>query len=120
MTIRKPLLALAAIATLASAWSAAASTPFDGAWEVQVFSEDTDCEIADAVPIRVADGNVRYRGWFGPSTTGQVTPDGALQVRFAYLGDVVDVAGRLQGATGVGQWVSPTLECIGTWVAART
>lgn len=119
MTIKTTFLALAAAAALVPAISAAASTPYDGGWSVRVFTEDVDCDLAEEVPIRVSNGNVRYGGWFGPHTEGQVTPEGALQVRFSYFGDVVDVAGHLSGPTGSGQWVSPTLECGGTWLAER-
>lgn len=120
MIKKTAIAALAALPLFATSLAAIAQTPYDGAWEVQVFTEDTDCDLADAVPIRVSDGDVRYGGWFGPSTTGRVTPEGVLQVQFAYFGDVVDVAGQLNGPTGTGHWVSPTLECDGTWVAQRT
>ncbi|MGD9740508.1 MAG: hypothetical protein AB7O56_15250 [Bauldia sp.] len=120
MIIRK-LAALAALSiAAAAALPASAQTPFDGGWAVQVFTEDADCQVTDAVPIRIADGNVRYGGWFGPSTTGEVNTAGALQIRISYFGDVVNVAGQLAGETGTGYWISPTLECNGTWTAVRT
>lgn len=120
MKIRKSFIALCALVATGAAIPATAQTPFDGGWSVQVFTEDEDCRLADAVPIRINDGTVRYGGWFGPSTTGEVTPAGALQVRISYFGDVVNVLGQLTEAAGTGHWVSPTLECTGTWTAERT
>ncbi len=122
MTFKRTLLAAvcAAPVLLPLAASANAPTPFDGGWSVAVTSATESCDLPDAVPIRVADGAVRYDGWFGPRTTGEVQPNGSLAVSISYRSDIVTVSGVLSGTSGSGRWVSPTLECGGTWVATRS
>ncbi len=122
MTIKRTILAAvcAAPAFLPLAASATAPTPFDGGWSVAVTSPSASCDLPDAVPIRVAGGAVRYDGWFGPRTTGAVEQNGALAVSISYRSDIVNVSGTLTATQGSGRWVSPTLDCAGTWVATRS
>ncbi|MCW5714329.1 MAG: hypothetical protein KIT43_07455 [Bauldia sp.] len=121
MTIKRTILAAvcAAPAFLPLAAAANSPTPFDGGWSVAVTSPTASCDLPDAVPIRVSGGAVRYDGWFGPRTTGEVHPNGSLAVSISYRSDIVNVSGVLSGTSGSGRWVSPTLDCGGTWVATR-
>lgn len=102
----------------AAAGTVWASGEFDGDWTVQIIADSGDCQ-ARSVPLRVNGQRVSYEGWFSPSAEGIVTGAGKVNVRFQHREHVVLASGALIGAGGAGRWISPTLQCGGSWQAIR-
>lgn len=106
-------------AALAGIQISHASPPFDGRWKVTVSASGENCSSRYTVPIKVAAGQVSYAGLFSADAKGKIRPDGALKVSFAHRRDIVNATGALKGESGSGQWISPTQDCSGTWVAQK-
>ena len=103
-----------------TASSVTLAAPFyDGNWSVRVLAEADACSLDQALPIRVADGQVSVRGFLGPRARGQVQQTGEIDIQLSHAGDIVEATGALDGTTGGGSWSSSTLNCGGTWMATK-
>lgn len=102
-----------------AATSSFAMTAFDGHWSVDIASKTNACEVTYVVPIQIKDGNISYSGPFDATADGKVRGDGALSVRLAHNGEVVNATGSLTDLSGSGQWSGPGAECAGTWRARK-
>ena len=98
----------------------AASSTFDGRWQIAIAAKGKNCPTQYSVPLHVADGQVSYRGVFAASASGSIGPKGSVRVELSYKDDVVRATGLLGEALGNGSWTSPTRDCSGTWTARRT
>jgi len=98
---------------------AVAAPSYDGNWSVRVVAEANECSLDQALPIRVADGQVSVRGFLGPHARGAVQQNGVIDIRLSHAGDIVEATGTLDGMTGGGSWNSSTLNCGGTWMATK-
>lgn len=107
------------LAALALAPGAALAAPFDGRWQVLVVSESGDCDERFSITLFVAGGEVRYRGSFQATASGQVKEDGKVRLRFSHEDVVVDAKGTVKGSFANGSWQSPSQRCGGTWTARK-
>lgn len=118
--LRAPLPVFAmALAALTLAPGVVRAAPFDGRWQVLVVSESGDCDERFSVTLFVAGGEVRYRGSFQATASGQVRDDGRVRLRFSHEDVVVDAKGTVKGSFGNGSWQSPRQRCGGTWTARK-
>jgi hypothetical protein len=72
--------------------------------------------------IAIQDGAVRYLQSPGDSPTavsGQVAPDGKVDLDIRRSVAKVDAVGRLNERTGSGSWQLPMLGCSGRWSAQK-
>ncbi|MCC6983342.1 MAG: hypothetical protein IT535_08740 [Bauldia sp.] len=92
---------------------------YDGRWSIQVVGQSEKCEQNLRLAIRVDNGAVEYAGWFNVEASGEISPNGNVNVRVAYREDVVDVSGAVSGDAATGSWTSPTLGCSGIWRGER-
>ncbi len=120
MPILKPasLLCAGVLVAVAFVPQSQAAPSFDGKWTVTIAVESGACKTR-TVPIQVSDGRVRYAGAFRAEATGKVSSQGSLNVSFSRKRDVAHATGALAGASGRGNWTSPTKDCSGTWSARR-
>ena len=109
---------IGAVAMAALAASSVVASEYDGSWTVAITAEEEHCQRSDLAVV-IAGGEVSYDGLFGVEVDGAVAPGGELKLQLAHGEDVVHAFGRLQSASGGGEWRSATLGCAGTWTAAR-
>lgn len=51
--------------------------------------------------------------------SGRVDDRGLVSVSFRRDGPVAVASGQMEDNGGIGEWISPTLKCLGTWSAMR-
>ena len=91
----------------------------DGNWSVLIITEKGECDRGYRYEVKVANGQVSYRGDLGIDLAGSVAPDGATKVSIK-LGDKgASGTGRLSGRTGSGVWrgIGANRTCAGRWEA---
>jgi hypothetical protein len=110
------LLCAASVAT-----TAAARTPYDGAWSVLIVTQRGNCDRAYRYGIQIVDGNVHYNGGM-VSFSGRVTVKGAVRVTVSAGSSRADGSGKLARNTGQGNWRgrSGNDACSGYWTAPAT
>ncbi len=91
---------------------------YDGPWSVELSTEQGQCGLNYKGRLTVAGGRIAESGLF-IQTSGAVDPSGRVAIRMTHGSDQLAAGGRLQGASGGGQWHSPTQQCSGRWRAAR-
>jgi hypothetical protein len=113
--------ALAAALSCCGATGARAQTsPFDGHWSIQVFTDRGACDRASRYPVVVQNGQVRYGGPEALKATGQVASNGAVRGSLVHGANRAYVTGRLGGPFGQGTWTtSGANACAGRWNAEK-
>ena len=91
---------------------------YDGPWSVELSTEQGQCGLNYKGQLNVAGGRIAESGMF-VQTSGAVDPSGRVAISMTRGSDRLAAGGRLQGASGGGQWHSPTQQCSGRWRAAR-
>ncbi len=91
---------------------------YDGPWSVELSTEQGQCGLNYKGQVNVSGGHIAESGLF-VQTSGAVDPSGRVAIRMIHGSDQLAAGGRLQGASGGGQWHSPTQQCSGRWRAAR-
>ncbi|MCB8820116.1 hypothetical protein [Microvirga rosea] len=111
----------AVVAGLALPVAAQAQTRnFDGAWSVEVVTEQGSCDRAYRYNIVVENGRARYGGQENFTVNGQVRSNGQVSANITRGQDRADVRGRLSGSRGTGTWTTAGgRTCSGTWNAEK-
>jgi hypothetical protein len=99
----------------------ATARAFDGAWSVQIITQQGPCDRTYRFPVRISNGNVVNEFGEAVSLQGRVAPNGAIQVSVSGGGQHADGGGRLSATTGGGTWrgQGSAGSCAGVWEAAR-
>jgi hypothetical protein len=113
----KILIASSILALLAApvATPAAAAT-FDGAWNVQIASQNAACPSGTSVSIGINNGQVASNNAM-VTASGRVADAGNISVTLASGVKRAVGFGRLAGTSGSGTWRGAL--CSGTWTAQR-
>jgi hypothetical protein len=107
-----------------SALQAFAATPdrFDGAWAIEVETEQGGCERINRFYVVIENGAVKPRSMMGEvsaEAVGRVRADGVVASQLGAADDPVVVRGRLADNSGSGRWSAPAKRCSGPWRASR-
>jgi hypothetical protein len=111
-------LPFAASLLAATAGTALAATPYDGAWSVLIVTQAGNCDTAYKYPMRIANGKVLYDGSGSFTMSGAVGAGGVAKVSIALGEKKASGSGRLGPKAGAGKWTSST-GCSGRWEAER-
>lgn len=98
---------------------AAGGENHDGVYGVDIFTQVGLCDKAYHWTIAVSGGHVSSPGDSLFQSSGQIDRRGVVSVAFRRENQVAHVAGKFKGGSGSGTWSSPTLQCGGSWRAAR-
>lgn len=90
----------------------------DGVYGVDIFTQEGSCDRSYHWTIQVADGRVSGTDVM-VQASGRIDPNGAVSLAFRRYNNVAHVAGSVNGNSGSGTWSSPTMQCGGSWRAAR-
>ena len=115
------VLVFSAFALVASAGVTLARTNFDGLWSVLVITEQGTCDRGYRYALRVVNGVVRFEGEAAVNVNGQVSGNGAVNVRVSAGSQGANGWGRLGRDFGNGSWrgVGSSGSCSGTWTAEK-
>lgn len=105
---------LLASATLGATVPAAAQHPYDGLWNVTIFTQSGTCDRTASYPLTVTDGHVSAPG---ADVSGKIAESGIVRVA---IGPAF-ANGQLSGNAGSGKWngASNGVPCSGRWEASR-
>lgn len=107
---------------LAAGAASAAPGDFGGRWSVRMVTDSGVCDASYNYVIAIEDGGrVRYIPQDGdapPSVSGNVAPNGSVNLDIRKSVARVSATGQLKGAAGSGSWRLPGL-CSGRWTAAK-
>lgn len=110
---------MAAAPLAAASFSPAAASPkHDGAWKVQLVTEQGWCG-THQWQIGIRGGQVTEVGSPDATANGRVDPNGRVTLQIAKGDDVLRTTGVLSETGGGGAWVLPNRSCTGRWVASR-
>jgi hypothetical protein len=101
-------------AAFAAASPAAAQHPYDGLWNVTIFTQSGSCDRTASYPLTVTDGHVSAPG---ADVSGKIAATGVVRVA---IGPAF-ANGQLNGNAGAGKWngASNGVPCSGRWEASR-
>ncbi len=91
----------------------------DGVYAVDILTEQGSCDRTYHWTISVSGGRISSPSDAIMQATGQIDQRGIVSVAFRRDNNVAHVAGKVKGSAGSGTWSSPTLQCGGSWRAAR-
>jgi hypothetical protein len=103
------------LAGMSAATPAAAST-FDGAWNVQIASNNAACPSGTSVSIGINNGHVESNN-ATVTASGRVGDAGTISVTLSSGMKRAVGSGRLTATSGSGTWRGAM--CSGTWTAQR-
>ena len=111
---------LASVCIAATATTAPARTPYDGAWSVLIVTQRGSCDRAYRYGIQIINGIVTYDGG-AVNLSGRVSGNGAVRVVVSAGSASANGTGRLSRNTGRGSWAgrSGSDACSGYWEAER-
>ncbi|MBR0712762.1 hypothetical protein [Bradyrhizobium liaoningense] len=113
---RKAILITILVTALPVVPASAATTSFDGAWNVRIASSSESCGNGATVSIGISNGQVASSG-AAMSASGRVADAGSISVTLSSGIKRAVGFGRLTGTSGSGTWKG-TL-CSGTWTAEK-
>lgn len=91
----------------------------DGVYAVDILTRQGACDHAYHWTIAVSDGRVSSAADALMQASGQIDRRGHVSLAFRHDNNVAHVAGMVKGNAGSGTWSSPTMQCGGSWSAAR-
>jgi hypothetical protein len=94
----------------------ASAATFDGAWNVQIASQNAACPSGTTVSIGISNGQVASNNSL-MSASGRVAEAGTISVNLASGMKHAVGFGHLAGTSGSGTWRGGL--CSGTWTAQR-
>lgn len=116
-------LRLAAVAglvlTTATAFAAAPSERRDGLWNVQLVTDTGTCDRSYNYMVSVENGSVRPLQGANASVSGQVGPNGDVNLAIRRSLAQANASGRLSERSGSGTWQLAMLGCQGRWTAMK-
>lgn len=101
---------------------AGAGQNHDGTWSVRLVTDSGSCDSSYSYAIQIQNGAVRYQPKPGEAPTtvsGQIGPDGLVNLGFHRSIAKADAHGRLNGRSGAGRWQLAMLGCSGRWTAQK-
>lgn len=98
--------------------SASASQPFDGAWHVNVATQNGNCGNYSS-ELLISEGHIGTAPGMLISGSGNVSRRGRVVVDFVAGSSSIKASGQARRAAAQGRWQSPALSCSGTWQAVR-
>ena len=101
------------------ATSAAAAENHDGVYAVDIVTRQGACDRAYHWTIAVSGGRISSGADALMQASGQIDGRGNVSLAFRRDNNVAHVTGRVKGNAGSGAWSSPTMQCGGSWSAAR-
>lgn len=111
--------ALAVAVALAGGVPADAGARFDGDWAIYIFGAPGPCAFGYKLPIRIAAGNILYKGrQVSPRAIG-LSPAGAVTLRLGNGRQTVTGTGAIDSTHGGGRWNAPAYRCTGYWRAVK-
>ena len=113
---RKALFATAVVVAVPFAQANAATSSFDGAWNVRIASSSQACGNGATVSIGINNGQVASNNAV-VSASGRVADAGAISVTLTSGMKRAVGSGRLAGTSGSGTWRAAM--CSGTWTAQK-
>ncbi len=96
-----------------------ATTMHDGVYAVEILTLRGACDRVYHWTINIAEGRVTSPADGLMQASGQINAGGFVSVAFRRAEQVANVAGKVDGRIGSGTWSSATLQCAGSWRAAR-
>jgi hypothetical protein len=96
-----------------------AATSHDGVYAVEIVTQRGSCDRVYRWTISVAGGRISTPADALMQANGQINPRGIVSLSFRRDAQVATVSGRVEGRSGSGTWSPPTLQCAGSWRAAR-
>ncbi len=97
-----------------------ASLPnYDGVYTVHISTRAGDCSQDYRWTILVSGGHVSATGDTPMEASGRINSNGAVSLQFRRFGQIAKVTGHVAKGIGSGTWSSPTMQCSGSWQAAR-
>ena len=113
--------ALLAALSMAGERSSAKEADYDGNWTVLVITEKGTCDRGYRYGVRVANGQVNYRGEKSVDLSGTITPNGEVRVSIRFHDQSASGVGRLSPTDGTGSWhgTGSSGTCSGRWEAER-
>ncbi|MEY9121131.1 hypothetical protein ABH994_003682 [Bradyrhizobium yuanmingense] len=113
---RKALFATAIVIAVPLAQADAATSTFDGAWNVRIASSSQACGNGATVPIGINNGQIASSS-AAVTASGRVVEAGNIKVTLSTGIKRAVGFGRLSGASGSGTWRGAM--CTGTWTAEK-
>jgi hypothetical protein len=91
----------------------------DGVYAVHATTQQGSCDRDNYWLISVSGGRVSSAGDAPIAASGQINSHGAVNLQFERFGQIARATGRVISGAGAGTWISPTLNCSGSWRATR-
>nr|GAJ35379.1 hypothetical protein BDOA9_0145840 [Bradyrhizobium sp. DOA9] len=113
---RKALFATAVVIAVPLAQADAATSTFDGAWNVRIASSSQACGNGATVAIGINNGQIASSST-AVTASGRVADAGNIKVTLSTGIKRAVGFGRLSGASGSGTWRGAM--CTGTWTAEK-
>ncbi|QDF38083.1 hypothetical protein FJN17_11190 [Bradyrhizobium symbiodeficiens] len=113
---RKALFATIVAVAFPLTQAGAATSNFDGAWNVRIASSSETCGNGATVSIGISNGQIASSN-AAVSASGRVADAGSINVTLSTGIKRAVGFGRLSGTSGSGTWRGPM--CKGTWTAER-
>jgi hypothetical protein len=106
---------------VASALPAASAAIQDGNWSVLIITEKGDCDRGYRYEVKIANGQVSYRGEAPVNLAGTVASNGVVNVSIKSGEKGANGTGRLSANSGSGTWhgSGSNGSCAGRWEAER-
>lgn len=97
----------------------AALSSHDGVYAVDIATQRGGCDRVYHWKINVINGRISSPADGMMQASGEINAGGVVSVAFRRNEHVANVAGKVAGGNAWGTWSSPTLQCGGSWSAAR-
>lgn len=91
----------------------------DGLWSVQLVTEAGSCDATYTASVAVQNGTVRPLQSSGATVSGQVGPNGDVNLDIRKSIAQAAASGRLNEKSGSGTWRLAMLGCHGRWTASK-
>jgi hypothetical protein len=97
-----------------------AATPFDGNWNLTIFTQRGSCDPTYNFQVQITNGIVSHPNLV--RLHGRVRPNGAVSVSVATSDKSANGSGRLTATAGSGRWTGRDVNgrsCSGSWSAQK-
>ena len=92
----------------------------DGLWSVRLVTDSGSCDASYSATVAIENGSVRpLSGADGATVSGQVAPNGAVNLDIRKSIAQAAASGRLSEKSGSGTWSLAMLGCQGRWTASK-
>ena len=91
----------------------------DGLWSVQLVTDSGSCDPSYTASVAIENGSVRPLQGGGATVSGQVAPNGDVNLDIRKSIAQAAAHGRLSAKSGSGTWSLAMLGCQGRWTASR-